>query len=55
MRKLPGHQFALEIVFGRSQPSDLENVNAGLERYLRQLIHDTQGKYVSPFVSSLSP
>lgn len=53
IRACPGTNIALEIVFGRSQPHDLANVNAGLGSYLKQLMHDTQGKYVSPFVASL--
>lgn len=55
IRAYPGTNIALEIVFGRSQPHDLANVNAGLESYLKHLMHDTQGKYVSPFLASLSP
>lgn len=54
VRAQPGANTALDMIFGKSQASKLEDVNAGFRSYLNDLLTQTQGKYVSSFLAAAS-
>ena len=55
VRAQPGANTALDIIFGKSQASKIEEVNAGFMSYLNDLLTQTQGKYVSSLLVAASP
>ncbi|WP_363799854.1 hypothetical protein ABU614_07015 [Lysobacter firmicutimachus] len=46
-----GTNIALEMIFGRSRAATIEDVNEGLKSYLNDLVTETHGRYVSPFLA----
>lgn len=51
VRRHAGTNTAIEIIFGRTQPAKLQDVNRGFKSYLDDLVAETQGKYVSSFLA----
>jgi hypothetical protein len=47
VRRRAGANIAIELIFGKSQPAELADVNEGFKSYLTHLVSETQGKYVS--------
>lgn len=52
VRAHQGANTALDMIFGKSKPSDLAGVNEGLKSYLGDLVEKTQRKYVSSFLTT---